>query len=139
TLGLFLAGWTASLFMKIQGNWIIFAYPTAFPVIGWLAQEGSGAFKRWTLAGILLSVFLVVCIFAIPSAQSRGIEGQPRIPYKISPFRHNVGWERLASTLRQEGYRPGEDFLFADKHQTVSVLSFYGPQQRQAFFFNLQG
>jgi hypothetical protein len=37
------------------------------------------------------------------------------------------------------GYRPEEDFLIGDKYQTVSVLSFYAPGQKQAYFFNLEG
>ena len=139
TIGLFFVGWLASLFMKIQGNWVIYAYPTAFPVIGWLASNGGKRIQRWTTAAILLSAILVCFVMAIPSLQSRGSSAGITIPYKMSPFRHNVGWERLAMGLREEGYRAGEDFLFADKYQAVSVLSFYGPKQQRVLFFNLQG
>ena len=61
------------------------------------------------------------------------------IPYKINPFRHNVGWNELAPALNEAGYDEGKDFLFGDKYQTASILSFYGPEQKRAYFFNLQG
>lgn len=135
---IFLCGWMASFFMKIQGNWAIFAYPAAFPVIGWLAAEGGIAWRRWTAAGITLSVLLCISIFALPGWQANK-ESAVKIPYRVNPFRHNLGWERIAHDLVEVGYRPGEDFLIGDKYQTVSILSFYTPGQKQAFLFNLEG
>jgi hypothetical protein len=61
------------------------------------------------------------------------------IPYKLNPFHHNVGWDNLDEALIERGYDPKKHFLFSDKYQTASILSFYGPEQKRAYFFNMQG
>ena len=61
------------------------------------------------------------------------------ISYKISPFKHNVGWDKLKPILEKAGYRQKIDFLFGDKYQTTSLLSFYSPGQQRAYFLNLNG
>lgn len=130
------AALTISCFTKIQGNWAIFAYPTAFVVLGWYAGEKR---KYWLITALVLSVAMVTAVFAIPTIQSRGIFSQTPIPYRISPFRHNVGWQQLKGALREAGYDPKTDFLFADKYQIASILSFYSEGQKRAYFLNLQG
>ena len=45
----------------------------------------------------------------------------------------------LAPILLKHGYDPNEHFIFSDKYQTTSILSFYGPGQKRAYFLNLQG
>lgn len=128
-----------SLFMKMQGNWAIFAYPTAFAVIAWYACEMTRPGKKWLAGGIALSIILCSITFSIPYLQSHNIFSALRIPYKISPFRHNVGWDHLDKALQAAGYDPAHDFLFGDKYQTASILSFYGAEQRRAYFINLHG
>lgn len=127
-----------SAFMKMQGNWGIFVYPTAVIVISWYACEGVSWGKKWLAAGCGLSVALCAFAFAIPYWQSASGANQG-IPYRMNPFRHNVGWEKLSGVLTAAGYDPQSDFLFGDKYQMTSILSFYGPEQKRAYFFNLQG
>lgn len=138
-LGTLVVALVLALMMKIQGNWGIFAYPTAFVVIAWYACERTRSGKNWLIAGIVLSAVLCCAAFAIPYVQAHGIMGSLPISYKMSPFRHNVGWDRLGDELKLAGYDPQKDFLFGDKYQTASILSFYGPGQKRAYFFNLLG
>lgn len=137
TTAVLCGGFVLSLFMKIQGNWPIAAYPSGFVLLGWLIQESKSGIYRWTFAGIVLSVFLTSVVFMIPVLQSHA--WGPHVPYKSNPFRHNIGWEQLEPALLRVGYRPDQDALLSDKYQTVSELSFYGPEQKLAHFFNLMG
>lgn len=134
---LFLIATLAAFLMKIQGNWMIFAYPMAFIVLGWYASEVKA--MRWFWGGIGVSVAACALVFSIPAMQTYSVPTQFKIPYKWSPFRHNVGWDSLGEVLNKAGYSSGKDFLFADKYQMVSILSFYGPEQKRAYFLNLQG
>jgi hypothetical protein len=128
-----------AFFMKMQGNWLIFAYPTAFILLGWYFLDGTSWKKKWLLGGLVFSMIACVIVFSIPKIQSQTVAGAFFIPYKINPFKHNVGWESLDVALKSAGYNEKQNFLFADKYQTVSILSFYGPEQKRAYFFNLQG
>lgn len=120
---------------KMQGNWCVFAYPTAIVFLSWYACEHVRG-KKWLIAGVTLSAVLATLPFAIPFLQAQSIVN---IPYKINPFRHNVGWDRLHDELKNVGYDPEKHFLFGDKYQVSSILSFYGPGQKRAYFLNLQG
>ena len=112
---------------KIQGNWCIFVYPAACLPMVWMASKKC---QRWLKVGLGLSVVSVVLVLAIPSFQAK-------LPYKVNPFRHAVGWNNLPSALREAGYAPEKSFLFSDKYQTASLLSFYSPQKKRAYFFNI--
>ncbi len=128
TLVLVLAA--ASFFQKIQGNWGVFAYPAGFVFLCWFFED-----SRWLKAGVAVSALLCSAVIALPYLQSQGIN----IPYKLNPFRHNMGWNALTIQLKEAGYNPKTDFLFGDKYQTSSLLSYYGDTQQRAYFFNLQG
>jgi hypothetical protein len=119
-------GATLSLFQKIQGNWVIYAYPTAFVVIGWKINEW-GKRLNWVMVGIALSVCLTGAFIFIPFS------------YRINPFKHNQGWRELNQALVKMGYDPKHEFLVSDKYQTASLLSFYSPEQKRAHFLNLDG
>jgi 4-amino-4-deoxy-L-arabinose transferase-like glycosyltransferase len=138
SLGIFVIFLLISLVMKIQGNWGIFIYPTALVAIAWYC---CNELKRMRLlkGAIVLSVLLCGVIFSIPTIQSRNIFNDFPIPYRFNTFHHNIGWEKLKNTLDDLGYEPSKDFLFSDKYQTVSVLSFYASEQKRAYFLNLQG
>lgn len=125
-----------SFFQKIQGNWSDFAYATGVVVAAWYGCERLENGRRWILAGLAFSCFLCLFAFSLPTVQSRGILP---ISYKINPFRHNLGWERLDSALAEAGYDPEENFIFGDKYQTASIMSFYGEKQKRAYFLNLHG
>lgn len=136
TGGILLIAICLSIFMKIQGNWAIFTYPTAFVLVGWYGCDWIAGRMKWMVGGVVISVFLCAFVFSIPRLQAKGSVG---IPYKINPFRHNLGWENLSKELHRAGYDPNRDFLFSDKYQVVSILSFYGENQKRAYFFNLSG
>lgn len=128
-----------SLFQKIQGNWVDFAYPTGIVFLCWVACERLKTGKIWIQIGVALSILLCLLVLSLPAIQSHSFFSQFPIPYKINPFRHNVGWDQLGRELATAGYNPKEDFLFGDKYQMSSLLSFYGPGQKRAYFLNLQG
>ncbi len=67
--------------------------------------------------------------------QSHSILNNYPIPYKISPFRHNMGWDQLKKELDEAGYDPRKHFLFGDKYQMSSVLSFYSIGPETGLFF----
>lgn len=110
-------GMVLSLFMKVQGNWGIWAFPTIAVTAGEASQHYP-KLKKWGLALSLLLILLVP-IFV--------------------PFKHNVGWDKLPSALTQAGYDPQQHFLFSDKYQNSSIMSFYSPGQKRAYFLNLRG
>lgn len=128
-----------ALLMKIQGNWGIFAYPTLFIVLCWYACEKVSWGKKWLMGGIGLSLILCLFAFSIPYLQSHHVLSRFPISYRINPFRHNVGWGQLQKELSLVGYDPESNFLFGDKYQMASILSFYSAGQKRAYFFNLQG
>lgn len=128
-----------AFFMKIQGNWAIFAYPSAFVLLSWYAFKAASLGKKWVTAGLVFSIAACMVVFAIPTIQSKGFIDSLPIPYKINPFRHNIGGEALIKTLKDVNYDPERDVLVSDKYQTTSLLSFYSPGQNRAYFLNLQG
>jgi len=119
-----------SIFKKMQGNWCDFIYPPAIVFLCWYALE-SVAWGKWLLwPGVLLSVLLSAAAFSIPKMD---------IPWRYNPFRQNLGWGVLGKTLTEQGYNPQQDFLLSDKYQMTSLLSFYAPGQKRAYFLNLLG
>lgn len=117
-IGIFL-----SFFKKILGNWCVFAYPSVAIFLAWYLCERVSWGKLWLKIG--LGVSLVLCLLMVLS------------PLKTRVFKHNVGWTNLASSLLAAGYHPDRDFVFGDKYQSASLLSFYGPEQKRAYFLNI--
>ncbi len=135
---IFLAGYAfLAIFKKMQGNWCDFAYPTAIVFLCGTAFERVERGKIWVKLGLGVSLALSFFVFSLPFIQSQSLFSSLKIPYQANPFRHNLGWHRLSETLTKEGYHPNTDFLFGDKYQMCSLLSFYGPDQKQAYFLNL--
>lgn len=128
-----------SIFQKVQGNWCDFVYPTAIVFLSWYACEQMRSGVLWLKIGTGLSIIMCVVIFSIPFIQEHSLFPAWQIPYKINPFKHNLGWHQLNQTLSEAGYDEKEHFLFGDKYQTSSILSFYGPGQKRAYFLNLHG
>lgn len=132
-LGIFLI---LSIFKKMQGNWCDFAYPTGFIFLSWFCCERVPQAYPWLKGGVLLSILLCLFAFTYPALQTV----LPfSTPYKINPFRHNLGWTALKKDLAEAGFDPNTEFLFADKYQMSSILSFYNPAQKRAYFLNLHG
>lgn len=119
-----------SIFKKMQPNWAAFFYPPGMILIGWYAIEKLKKGIYWLYAGTVLAIIISFGAFAVPYLNA---------PYKINPFRQNLGWNRLETGLQAAGYNPKTDFLFSDTYQMTSLLSFYGPNKKRAYFFNLQG
>lgn len=128
-----------AIFEKVQGNWCDFAYPSGIVFLCWCVCEkldwGKGVLK----AGLALSLAMCAFAFCIPYIQSNNIWPRYPIPFKMNAFKHNVGWDNLTPVLMKAGYNPHIHFLFGDKYQTSSILSFYGPYQKRAYFLNLHG
>lgn len=127
---------TMSIFQKMQGNWVDYAYPTGIVFLCWVALEVWRKGKIWVQIGIVVSMILSIFALSIPYMQKNSLLS---IPYKINPFRHNVGWNHLAQELATAGYDPDQHFLFGDKYQMSSILSFYSVGQKRAYFLNLHG
>lgn len=128
-----------SFVMKMQGNWCDFAFPSAAVLMSWYAIERVRHGRDMLIAGAVLAVVMSLLAFSIPTIQSEGFFKRIPLPYKMNPFRHNVGWNALGKVLQEAGYRPDQDVLVGDKYQTTSILSFYGEGQKIAHFLNLQG
>lgn len=123
-----------AIFNKIQPNWALYLYPPGMVLISWFALDFLKRGELWLKWGTFLSVLMTACALAIPWIQR---ECLLPIPYKWSPFRQNVGWNHLSQALLDKGYDVNHHFLFADKYQTASLLSFYGPLQKRAYFLNV--
>lgn len=113
-LTFFLVIFGASFFEKVQGNWAVAAYPTAFVVMMRYARP------LWVKIGTAVAVAMLAAVLFIP---------------KI--FIQGLGWNKMKPLLERSGYDVQKDFLFSDRYQATSLLSFYGPEQKRAFFFNI--
>ncbi len=138
-LGLLTLYSVMAFFQKMQGNWCSFAYSPGIVLLCWHACEADFKKKIWLKAGVISSIILCLAAFSMPYIQMHGVWSNYPIPYKINPFRHNLGWQNLSNALLKHGYRADEHFLFGDKYQMSSILSFYGPHQKRAYFFNIHG
>ena len=126
-----------SIFIKVQGNWGDFLYPSAFVVLAWFVDTR----ERWRnlikfgafASSVLLSFFVIM----ISYTQTLNIFPGIVIPYKYNAFRHNIGWTQLKDMFKNIEYNEDEEFLFSSKYQMSSILSFYGPKQKRAYFFNI--
>jgi len=128
-----------SCFQKIQGNWITLAYPSALIILGWDTFQQHPTRAWWAKIGVALSLLLILLFAFLPSFYLVPNLAPYAAGYRLHSFKHNIGWNALTEVLIKGGYNPKKDFLFSDKYQTVSILSFYGPGQKLAYFLNLQG
>ncbi|MFN0065683.1 MAG: ArnT family glycosyltransferase [Chlamydiales bacterium] len=128
-----------ALVKHMQPNWAAFLYPVASIPIAWYSIEKIRSGRIWLHLGTWLAVLFSTFAIAIPLMQEQNFWSALPIPYKANPFRQNVGWSNLPKLLEQSGYNPKTDFLFGDKYQTASLLSFYAPTKKLAYFFNLNG
>lgn len=128
-----------SVFQKIQGNWIIFAYPTGLMILGWDIFQQHPKRILWAKIGLGFSLLLTCVLFFLPSLYRTPTLISYAPAYRLNPFKHNLGWDTLSGMLIKHGYDANQHFLLSDKYQTTSVLSFYGPNQKRAYFLNIQG
>lgn len=130
-VGIFLTVFALSFFKKVQGNWAVACYPTGFAMLFAYAAMSRKSFMRWMQVGLLISVVLLVFAFLAPKLSL--------VSYRSNPWKEGLGWERIETGLKHTGYDPEKHFLFSDRYQTASVLSFYGPNKKRAYFMNLKG
>lgn len=110
-----------SFFKKGQGNWCLFVYPGAFVFLAAVFES----YKKLFWAAISMSVAMAAFAFAIPTIS---------FPWKMNPFRHNLGWHAWGEKLTFDSEK---EFLFSDKYQVTAELMFYAKGQPQVYFFNL--
>ncbi len=113
---------------RMQPNWAAYLYPIGLTLVPWLSLEQLKKGALWLYIGTALSLLMILIAFMIPWLP---------LPYSANPFRQSLGWQNLAPALTQAGYQPDNDFLFSDKYQNVSILSFYAPEQKRAYYFNI--
>ena len=128
---------TAALFQKIQGNWCVFVYPMATVFVTWYLLEFVSWGKKWLPIGVGVSLSLVTIIFTLPLAQVYGIG--PPIPLKANRYNECMGWDNIKACLEAVGYDPKTHILVSHRYQMTSLLSFYSPGQKRAYFLNLNG
>lgn len=130
-VGIFLLIFALSCFRKVQGNWAVACYPTGFAMLFAYAAMCRESFMRWIKAGLFISVILLVFAFLAPK--------QSLVSYRSNPWKEGLGWDRIETGLQHSGYDPEKHFLFSDRYQMSSILSFYGPDKKRAYFMNLKG
>lgn len=137
---LILFGYTAaSVFQKMQGNWSDYIYPMAIVFLCWYAFEKLSWGSILVKIGVVVSLLMSIFGLSIPYIQANSLLKEYPVPYKLNPFRQNMGWSNLKGILNAAGYNPSEHFLFGDKYQTSSIVSFYGADQKRGYFLNLHG
>lgn len=128
-----------SAFQKVQGNWILFVYPTGLVLLGWYAFEQLPKCIRWVKIGLGFSVILTMAVLFLPALYTNSELAPYAMGYRLNPLKHTMGWMNLQAALTKEGYRDDTHFLVSDKYQTTSILSFYGAGQKRAYFLDLHG
>lgn len=127
----------AACFQKVQGNWGVFIFPTAIIILGWDCFQEHLKRIRWAKIGLAFSILLTALFFILPSFTTVEFLSSYALPYRLNPFKHNMGWNDLQIALARNGYDPDQHFLASNKYQGASILSFYGEGQKRAYFLNL--
>ncbi len=125
-----------SCLRNVQNNWAIFTYPTGFIILLSYANMQCGRFLRWIYGGVVFSCVLFLSLLSILILEKHHHDGLA-LPYRLNPFNEALGWDNLTASLQQIGFNPKEQFLFSDRYQTASILSFYSPAKTRAYFFDM--
>lgn len=126
-----------AFFKRMQPNWGDYLYPAGTVLVAWASLEKIRLGRIWLHIGTWISLIGTFFAIAIPWIQVHSAFSAYPISYKANPFRQSMGWQNIETALAQAGYNPAENFLFADRYQAASLLSFYGPTQKRAYFFNV--
>ncbi len=127
-----------SLFQKMQGNWCVFVYPMAIVFLSWTLIDYLPHGRRWVRGGLAFSLLIATAVFSLSAVQIRGAFPSWPVPQKLNRLNECLGWRSIATGLLRSGYDPKEDFLFSDSYQGTSLLSFYSPGQKRAYFVNFK-
>lgn len=122
-----------SLRIKFQANWPLVAFPSLFCLL-----SQSHLSRKWIGGHALVHSLLFICALLISTGQSRDWDFVGQTSKKINIFRSVEGWQTIRDKLPETPWKEEEGFWLADKYQTVSLLSFYGPS-KQVYWFNLHG
>lgn len=114
-----------SFFKKMQPNWAILFFPPMMVLAADFLEKRKVYYFRIAASIALLSSLFALLAPLLP------------LPYALNPYRQCMGNSRLATILSDAGYDPATDFLFSDKYQAVSLLSYYGPLRKRAYYFNI--
>ncbi|MBI5644193.1 MAG: glycosyltransferase family 39 protein [Deltaproteobacteria bacterium] len=120
-----------SLHGKVQANWAIASYVTAFPAAAWsfeglysgLKGGGKGALKALAWVGIILgatATFFVYFPWMLGSTGYKLISGPP--------YNRVTGWKELGgvvSKVKEEMDKLGPNFIASDTYQITSELALY--------------
>lgn len=126
-----------ALFRKMQGNWAVYAYPTGIVFFCGVLLENVKSSRRWFKAGLWLALFLAGVLISLPAIQRKGWFSKWPLAFKNNPFKECLGWNALPQVLADAGYDSKKQFLFGDRYQTSSLLSFYNQGQQRAYFLNI--
>jgi undecaprenyl-diphosphatase len=125
-----------SLQGKVQANWAIVAYITAFIAsVDYLVGGKSSGSLRKVFFSIAMALAIVATAVAhYPSAL--------RLPAKMDPTSRLRGWEELGvkvdNAYNEMTASGGKDiFIFSDKYQVASELSFYMSGKPETYCVNL--
>lgn len=126
----------ASLYKKMQPNWALALYLPGFVLMGeWTLKKCRNGLA-YLSGGVGFSILFAVAAIAIPYIQSHSLFPAIQIPYNANPFKQTLGWSNLEKAFEEINVEQNS-FLFADKYQIASILSFYNPKKQRAYFFNL--
>lgn len=136
-----------SLHGKVQANWAVASYITAYPAAVWAYSGLSGGagrkperFKKaiaWAAFGFCFAIsFLAYFPWAL---EAMGVEDIFYHP----PYNRVVGWEELGervSEVRAEmGLESGRVFIASDSYQITSELALYTEGNPTVYNFNTGG
>lgn len=121
-----------SFWKKMQPNWALFSFVPLFILAAKniCSLKNSHRIMCCSLGVSLLSILTPLAIFFM---QDKGIVP---ISFRYNAFRQNAGNAKLKSMIAEAGYKSNM-FLFSDKYQNASLLSFYGPEKKRAYYFPL--
>lgn len=126
-----------SFFKKVQGNWAVVALAGLIPLLGFSGSTRASLRFFWSSA--FVSILLQLFLFLLPTWQAAERPFITPPPFKMNPFKQLLGEDLISEELLLAGYNPNRDFLFSDRYQWTAQISFYGPKQKLAYFFNMHG
>jgi hypothetical protein len=115
--------------MTLHANWFLWVFPLAAVLACSFARP---VWLRWSC---LIALILSIIGISIPYFQA--YDTGPHVHWKNNPLRQTMGWDHLTNFLTEVHYDPKTNFLVSDTYQTASLLSFYSPGQKRAYFINL--
>lgn len=111
---------------KVQGNWAVASYVTAFPLAAWVflgcPGTGSGRLARglW-VAALAMGVILSTLTYFPWLLEAGGLKGV----VEKAPFNRVTGWRSLGSEVTRVMEEMDGGFVLSDTYQTTSEIAFH--------------